>query len=263
MSVLPVSVLPELFTICVEGNIGAGKTTLIKTIEEEKDSFKRYIKPYVIKTLTEPVNKWRNCGGYNLLADTSSSKASECQHFEANVYIQATLVENHLKYLLPRKDSSSEEKKDSSSEEKKDSKYILKIMERSILSSPNIFAKNLLSDKQLSERQYTIISNITRSYLNAIPSINLIVYIRADPNDCFSRIKTRGRCEEESLTLERIEKLHQAHEYFFCHENIIAGFNLIPVLILNDTTMDHETMVNQIFKTVRNILKSNKKMVRR
>lgn len=44
-------------TVCVEGNIGSGKTTLLK----------HFAKFSEVETIVEPVEKWRDVGGYNLL----------------------------------------------------------------------------------------------------------------------------------------------------------------------------------------------------
>lgn len=48
------------FTVFIEGNIGAGKTTFL-------NHFKKYDD---VCLYTEPVEKWRNVQGYNLLVST-------------------------------------------------------------------------------------------------------------------------------------------------------------------------------------------------
>jgi deoxyadenosine/deoxycytidine kinase len=45
------------YTILIEGNIGSGKSTLL-------NHFKKFEKICVVE---EPVEKWRDCGGINLL----------------------------------------------------------------------------------------------------------------------------------------------------------------------------------------------------
>lgn len=45
------------FTVFIEGNIGAGKTTFL-------NHFKKYDD---VRLYTEPVEKWRNVDGFNLL----------------------------------------------------------------------------------------------------------------------------------------------------------------------------------------------------
>lgn len=45
------------FTVFIEGNIGAGKTTFLNHFKKYED----------VCLYTEPVEKWRNVQGYNLL----------------------------------------------------------------------------------------------------------------------------------------------------------------------------------------------------
>lgn len=45
------------FTVFIEGNIGAGKTTFLNHFKKYNDVF----------LYTEPVEKWRNVEGHNLL----------------------------------------------------------------------------------------------------------------------------------------------------------------------------------------------------
>lgn len=46
------------FTVIVEGNIGCGKTTFLQHFS----SFEK-----TVEVLTEPVDRWRNANGHNLL----------------------------------------------------------------------------------------------------------------------------------------------------------------------------------------------------
>lgn len=45
------------FTVSIEGNIGSGKSTLLQHFAKFND----------VEVLQEPVDKWRNVRGYNLL----------------------------------------------------------------------------------------------------------------------------------------------------------------------------------------------------
>ena len=46
------------FTVVVEGNIGSGKTTFLQHFNKFSEE---------VETLAEPVDKWRNANGHNLL----------------------------------------------------------------------------------------------------------------------------------------------------------------------------------------------------
>ena len=47
------------FTVVIEGNIGSGKTTLLNYFSKYRD----------VEVLQEPVDKWRNVDGHNLLVN--------------------------------------------------------------------------------------------------------------------------------------------------------------------------------------------------
>ncbi len=49
---------PQFLTICVEGNIGSGKTTFLKHFKKFSDK---------ICVMDEPISKWRDVRGHNLL----------------------------------------------------------------------------------------------------------------------------------------------------------------------------------------------------
>lgn len=55
------------FTVLIEGNIGAGKTTFL-------NHFKKYDD---VCLYTEPVEKWRNVQGFNLLVRSAFGKISK------------------------------------------------------------------------------------------------------------------------------------------------------------------------------------------
>ena len=53
---------PKPFTVVIEGNIGSGKTTVL-------NYFNKF---HEVEVLQEPVDKWRNVQGHNLLVSNSS-----------------------------------------------------------------------------------------------------------------------------------------------------------------------------------------------
>lgn len=81
------SVEPKQFTIILEGNIGAGKSSLLKLFERNKN-----IK---ILTFREPLEKWTNINGINLL-DLMYKDASTWA-FPFQNYAILTMMQNHVK----------------------------------------------------------------------------------------------------------------------------------------------------------------------
>jgi len=64
-----------------------------------------------------------------------------------------------------------------------------------------------------------------------------LVYLRAKPETCLERIKTRNRPEEQSITLDYLKQLHDCHEQWLALRTYPCS---IPVLIIDaDQTQEH------------------------
>ena len=74
------------YTVVVEGNIGAGKTTFL-------EPFKKY--ESLVQVCTEPVAQWRDLHGYNLLQEMYEDPKG-CS-FKLQSYIQLTMLKEHMK----------------------------------------------------------------------------------------------------------------------------------------------------------------------
>ena len=74
------------FTIVVEGNIGSGKTTFLDNFEDQKKD---------IEIFAEPVDKWRNVQGHNLLE--MMYKDPERYSLLFQTYVQLTMLQQHTR----------------------------------------------------------------------------------------------------------------------------------------------------------------------
>ena len=74
------------YTVIVEGNIGAGKTTFLQPFLKHEN---------IVQVCTEPVEKWRNLQGHNLLQKMYEDPKR--WSFELQSYIQLTMVQEHMK----------------------------------------------------------------------------------------------------------------------------------------------------------------------
>lgn len=189
------------FTVAVEGNIGSGKTTLL-------DYFGRFSD---VEVLQEPVERWRNMKGHNLLKLMYEDPARWSLAFQT--YVQLTMVDNHTKKTsVP-----------------------VKLMERSIHSARHCFVENLYKSGHMSAAEYTVLNewyewiNLTQDV-----SVDLIVYLRTSPEVARERIRQRDRAEEHSIPLEYLQALHELHEdWLMGKKNLLP---LAPVLVLDANT---------------------------
>jgi deoxynucleoside kinase len=97
------------YTVVVEGNIGSGKTTFLNYFQQFDD----------VNVLAEPVNKWRDCNGFNLLEKLYSDPKKWSFTFQS--YVQLTILQHHTLKI----------------------KRSIKLMERSIYSARNCFVEQL------------------------------------------------------------------------------------------------------------------------
>lgn len=162
------------FTIAVEGNIGAGKSTFLEHFAKFK----------VVETVVEPVEKWRNMEGHNLLALQYQDPERWCHLMQS--YVQLTMAQNHCKPLSAGKE--------------------VKMMERSLHSSRHCFIQNLHDTGKMRESEFhTLVEwyeflsaesgGLARQNLDI--GVDMYVYLRTSPAVAYERVKARARKEEE------------------------------------------------------------------
>jgi len=187
------------FTVIVEGNIGSGKTTFLQHFSKFKH----------VDLLTEPVDKWRDLNGYNLLQRMYEDPARWSLTFQT--YVQLTMLENHVKR----------------------SGLEIKMMERSIHSAKFCFVENLYKTGKMPPSEYEVIT-AWFDFLKENPSIDLgvdlIVYLQTTPEKALERVKARSRGEEHLIPLKYLTELHNLHEDWLVHEKFPLP---APVLVFD------------------------------
>lgn len=166
-------------TIIVEGNIGAGKSTFLNHMA-------RYVN---VQALPEPLEKWTNLNGNNLLQLMYTNPEKWSYTFQN--YALLTQLEHAS--LVSAKD--------------------IKIMERSIYSSRYCFADALLMDGKIDKVSHQVFVKWFEYAAHCVRNeIDLIVYVRVLPELAYERIEKRNRTEEKTVPFEYISRLHDLHE---------------------------------------------------
>ncbi|XP_046658132.1 deoxynucleoside kinase-like [Daphnia pulicaria] len=213
------------FTVVIEGNIGSGKTTLLNYFSKYRD----------VEVLQEPVEKWRNVDGHNLLSLLYDDPARWSLTFQTHV--QLTMLDHHTKETSAK----------------------VKLMERSLFSGRYCFVENLHESKLMEPAEYAVISEwfkwITK---NVDVEVDLIVYLRSDPEVVHKRILQRARKEEKTVPLSYIVALHEIHEDWLHHK--VSHPVPAPVLEI-DANVDLTEMLKQISLVENQIL--NRKAIKR
>lgn len=106
------------------------------------------------------------------------------------------------------------------------------IIDRSIYEDAEIFARAAVKLGTLSERDYHTYRRVFDLIVGALPSPDLLIYLRAPVEVLLQRIYARGRDMERGITAAYLELLESFYEEW------LAGFDLCPVLTLRTDDLD-------------------------
>lgn len=171
--------LNEKFIFSIEGNIGAGKSTIIKHLQKLYEN---------VILVEEPVADWQNIGGKNLLKLKNQDMERWGYSFESFVLI------TKMNELIKVANS--------------DIKIIL--IERCMLTDKAFFDVNVANgltspiEEAMFNRFYEFLHSV--SY----PKLSGVIYVNTPVEECIKRIKGRGRKEEKEIPKEYLAQLNDA-----------------------------------------------------
>ena len=169
--------LKSKYIFSIEGNIGSGKTTVIRHLQQ--------IYGDQVVLVEEPVKDWQNLEGENLLKKKNDDLNRWGYSFEA--YVLITKMNELTKVAFS------------------DKKIIL--IERCMLTDKVFFdidVENGFSnpmEEAMFKNLYEFLSN------NVYPKLSGIIYLDTPVEECINRMIKRGRKEEKSLTKEYLTQL--------------------------------------------------------
>ena len=195
-------------TIAVEGNIGSGKTTFLRHLQGFNTETTKHIECFA-----EPIDEWRDVRGHNLFQLLSEDINRWCFPFQS--YVQLSMLRMHQK-------------------SPKSTEVAIKLMERSLYSARYCFVENLFRRTHLKEQEYVILDEWFNFLVKSEPKVgvDLIIYLRTDPEVVFERIQKRNRIEEKNITIDYLKDLHDMHEeWLLCDGSKLA--KPAPVLTID------------------------------
>ncbi len=196
----------------VEGNIGAGKTTFLKLIQERLPE---------IAVVYEPMNSWfSKVYGQSILANFY--KDPHRWAYTMETLAMACRVKEHL---IEQENPNP-----------------FRLMERSIYSGHYVFAINGYHNGFLSELEWQVYLQWFNFLVTGkcMPPQGFI-YLRTVPEVAYERIKARDRSAEKIISLSYVQQIHDCHEDFLMHKKgLLAELVHVPVLIL-DCDKEFET----------------------
>jgi deoxyadenosine/deoxycytidine kinase len=206
----------------VEGNIGAGKSTFLRLLTQYLD----------VHIVPEPHEKWQNVGGHNLLENFYVDTKRWAYSFQTYAFVTRVIEQEKSALQHPSR---------------------VHVIERSVFSDRYCFAKNAYETGCMSAIEWHMYQDwfewLVSQYL---PKPSGIIYLKADPTICMTRLLKRNRSEEAGVPQEYLQQLHDKHEAWIVHKQDVAPYlKDVPVLTLScdkdfaaDVSLQQEHMVN-------------------
>ncbi len=216
--------------LIIEGNIGAGKSTFLKILAKKMPT---------IDPVQEPTNKWQNSSpNDNLLHLFYQDTKRWAYTFQSYAFISRIQVQIENIKKNPHKN--------------------IQVLERSVFCDRYCFAKNCFESGTMTEMEWNIYKEWFEWLVeNYAPKPNGFIYLKTDPEVCYTRLKKRARTEESTIPLDYLKSLHIKHEDWLIHKKDVLG-SLIntPVLTLDcnkEFETDQEVQEQQI-KIIENFI---------
>lgn len=179
--------------ISIAGNIGSGKSSLTKKIAEQFD-----FTPYFESVDDNPYLK----DFYDDMKRWS---------FNLQVYFLSHRFKTHKEILINEKSV---------------------IQDRSIYEDVEIFAKNLHTMGNMTDRDYANYRQLFAEMTYFLRPPDLLVYLKADTKTLVKQIQKRGRIFEKDIDVAYLELLNRSYEEW------ISSYSLSPVLIIPSDNLD-------------------------
>ena len=181
--------------ISFDGNIGSGKSTKVKDIENYYSEQGR--KDIIF--IQEPVDAWNSVvdeNGVTILSNYYKNQKKFAFRLQMLAYIsRLSLLRDAVK---------------------KGYKYI--ITERCVGTDKNVFSKMLYDKGDIEHDEYIIYKKWYDEFISDVP-IGAIVYIKASPEICLERVNIRAR-EGENIPLEYLKECDKYHDDWINSEHI-------------------------------------------
>ena len=192
-----------MYIFTVDGNIGSGKSTLIKLMKKKYKSFGNF----KIIFLPEPVDIWESIkdeNGKNVIESYYENQIKFAFPFQMMAYISRV---HQIREIMKNSDENT-----------------IIICERSVYTDKHVFAKMLHDNGTMNDIEIQIYKKWFDEFVKDFP-FSGIIYVGTEPTKSLERVKIRNR-KGETIPLSYLELCHNYHEKWLNNSTI-------PVLKLN------------------------------
>ena len=211
--------------ISIEGNIGSGKSTILRLLKEQFKNNEDII------FIQEPVDEWEK------IKDKD------------NVTILSKFYENQKKYSFAFQMMAYISRLSLLKEAISKNPNAIIITERCLNTDRYVFAKMLYDSGNIEDVEYQIYLNWFDHFLYMI-EIQKNIYLKTDPEICLQRINKRNRDGESTIPLEYLINCHRYHEDMI--SNIIKDNVLI--INCNTDTENNKDIINKWLEIIKNFI---------
>lgn len=200
--------------LSIEGNIGAGKSTIIEKLKDFMGD------THGIVFLKEPLDIWEGIKdsktGENILQKFYGNPEKYSFSFQVMAYASRLsmireAIEKHGPAVI--------------------------ICERSLDADKNIFAQMLFDEGTIDDVNFQIYNMFYREFSEKYP-LDGVIYIDADAEICHKRVATRSREGESEISLDYLQKCKQYHDAWL---NGSANINFYDNYVLRIDTNSNAT----------------------
>ncbi|MCF7808715.1 MAG: deoxynucleoside kinase [Candidatus Marinimicrobia bacterium] len=184
---------PDKTMYFLEGNIGAGKTSLGRLFQNSPR----------FDFLEEPIEQWKQGFASNLFEMFYTDM--ERWSFTFQIMAFTTRAKTWAEIL-----------------DKIQGDQV--VLERSIFTDRHVFAKNLYAQGAMNDSEWQVYQQLWDFLaLNYCETPSKIIYLRTPAEECWERIKSRGREEEQEMPLDYLKRLEDLHdEWLLDHPDAIV-----------------------------------------
>ena len=205
--------------ISIDGNIGSGKSTILKHLREHLLGNKNFV------FVDEPINEWAKIidNGITILEKFYENPEKYSFSFQMMAYITRL---NMLKTAVKQNPNA------------------IIITERCLYTDKFVFAKMLYDQKNINPYEYQIYNKWFDEFISDLPE-HKFIFINSDPEKSKERINKRKRAGENNISLDYLSSCEKYHSEMY-NEHGLNTIKTINIESYNINSESYDLLINEL-----------------